>query len=226
MRQIIFILTLSTLFGCGQTETKKVVSTYFNGNPEVLYYFPKIDDTLTYRKEVFYETGKQKYIGHILNGTKNGIWTWWYENGNKKDQCKYENGYYVDTVYHWYETGQLKQIEIIAERTVTTDGCCNCNGTIIRFYENGRPKEMFTNINNIQQDTAKTWYENGRLEWFTIFKNGKEEGLSETYYENGKLEKSGFLLNDSLEGNLTHWDSLGNIISVTKYKAGKIINGK
>ena len=121
---------------------------------------------------------------------------------------------------------QLKQIEIVAGRTVRTDGCCNCNGTIIRYYENGKPKELFTKIDDIYQDTAKTWYENGQLEWYAFYKSGKEEGLSETYYSNGKMEKSGTLQNGLIEGAVTKWDSLGNISSVTKYIAGQIIDGK
>ena len=224
MKQITIILTFFILCSCGQTETKNIISTFKNGRPEIVKYFPDKNDTLTYRKEVFYESGKQDYIGYLDSGTKDSVWTWWYENGNKKDQCKYVDGYYVDTVYHWYESGQLKQIEVVAGRTVRTDGCCNCNGTIIRYYENGKPKELFTNINDIYQDTAKTWYENGQLEWYAFYKNGKEEGLSETYYSNGKMEKSGTLQNGLTEGDVTKWDSLGNIISVTKYIAGQIIN--
>ena len=161
MKQIIFILTLSILFGCGRMETKKVVTTYQNGKPEIIIYLLDKDDTSTYRKEVFYESGKPDYIGHIVKGVKDGTWTWWYENGNKKDQCKYEDGFYVDTVYHWYESGQLMQIEIVAGRTVRTDGCCNCNGTIIRFYENGKTKEKFTSLDNKFQGTYESYEEDG-----------------------------------------------------------------
>ncbi len=52
--------------GSRQTETKKIVSTYKNGNPEIVNYFPDKEDTLTYRQEVFYESGKQNYIGNIV----------------------------------------------------------------------------------------------------------------------------------------------------------------
>ena len=112
MKQITIILTLFILCSCGQTETKNIVSTFKNGRPEIVKYFPDKNDTLTYRKEVFYESGKQNYIGHLVNGTKDSVWTWWYENGNKKDQCKYVNGKEIDTIFHWFENGKLKQFDV------------------------------------------------------------------------------------------------------------------
>lgn len=198
MKQIIFILTLSILCGCGHTETKKIVSTYKNGKPKIINYLPDKDDTLTYRKEVFYESGKKNYIGYIAKGTKNRIWTWWYENGNKKDQCKYADGFYIDTVYHWYESGKLKQIEIIAGRTISTDGCCSCNGTIIRYYKNGKLKEKFTSLDD------------------------KIQGTYESYDEDGSWKIKTYR-NDTLDGLTTEhlMDSAKVIIAVGQYKKGK-----
>jgi antitoxin component YwqK of YwqJK toxin-antitoxin module len=199
MKKIIYILTLSIFFGCGQTETKKIVSTYKSGKPEIIYYFPDEGDTLTYRTEVFYESGKPDYVGHIVKGTKDGVWTWWHENGNKKDQCKYVDGFYVDTVYHWYENGQIQQVEIVAGRTVRTDGCCNCNGTIIRNYENGKLKERFTSLDDKFQGTYEShkkdgsWviktYRNDSLWGPTIEYNidsSKKVTIVVGQYENGK----------------------------------------
>ncbi|MCC6570713.1 MAG: hypothetical protein IT274_03730 [Chitinophagales bacterium] len=187
MKQIIFILTLSILFSCGQTETKKVVSTYQNGKPEIVIYYPDIDDTLTYRKEVFYESGERSYIGYILNGTKDGIWTWWYENGNKKDQCKYEDGYYVDTVYHWYESGKLKQIEIVEGRKVRTDGCCYCNGTIIRYYENGKINEKFTSLDDKFQGEYESYDEDGSWKMRTYRNDTLHGPTTEYIIDSGKV---------------------------------------
>ena len=62
MKQIINILILCIIFSCGQTETKKIITTYKNGNPEIVLYILDKDDTLTYRKEAFYESGKPNYV--------------------------------------------------------------------------------------------------------------------------------------------------------------------
>ena len=97
------------------------------------------------------------------------VWKW-----KQKNQCKYVDGFYVDTVYHWYANGQLKQIEIVAGRTVRTDGCCNCNGTIIRYSEKGEIQEQFTNIDDRFQGAYTKYEDNGS--W--VIKNYKNDTLT------------------------------------------------
>jgi antitoxin component YwqK of YwqJK toxin-antitoxin module len=209
------------IVGCKQTETKKIFGTFANGQAKEVRYYDNPDDSLTYRKESFFSNGAEGYTGKVVKGKKSGIWTWWYANGNKKDQCKYSDGFEVDTIYHWDKNGTIHQIQIIREGHRISDSC-KCNGTIIWYYDNGKPKEMFTNIDEIQQDTAKSWYDNGQLKSYSFYKDGKEEGISETFYRNGQKEKSGTLMNGLIDGKMTTWDSLGKIISVTNYKMGKI----
>ena len=221
MKHIVtIILSICILFGCKQPEIKKIVSSYKNGNPEIVTYFPKKDDSLTYRKEFFYESGKQSYIGNIIQGKKDGIWTWWYENGNKKDQCKYVDGFYVDTVYHWYENGQLQQIEIVAGRAVRADDCCNCNGTIIRYDENGKQTEVFTSLNDKLEGVSKTINKDGSYKMET-YSNDKLEGVSKTINKDGSYKMRTYS-NDTLEGATIEYklDSAKDIV-VGQYQKGK-----
>jgi antitoxin component YwqK of YwqJK toxin-antitoxin module len=161
MKLISTLLLILLLIGCGQSETKK--EFYYDGTKLIqeIRYYKNPNDSLTFRKEDFYKSGNKFYTGQLINATKDGKWTWWYENGNKKDECKYADGFYVDTVYHWYESGELKQIEIVVVRTVRRDDCCNCNGTIIRYDENGKLKEKFTSLDDKLQGTYTTYDANG-----------------------------------------------------------------
>lgn len=224
MKVILSVLPFLIIIGCRQTERKKIFYTFPNGIVGEVRYYENSGDSLTYRKEAFYSNGAKGYIGNVVNGKKNGIWIWWYPNGNKKDQCKYLKGREIDTLYHWYKNGIIKQIEIPWIGRRLTDSCNPCNGTIIRYFENGKPQSMFKNIDDIPQDTGKRWYDNGQLEWYAVYKNGKENGISEVFYKNGQKEKSGRLVNGLLDGDVTYWDSLGKIVSVTKYKLGTITN--
>jgi antitoxin component YwqK of YwqJK toxin-antitoxin module len=222
MKAILSFFPLFIIIGCKHTETKRIARTFPNGQVAELRYYNDAGDTLTYRKEAFYNNGAKGYIGEVLNAKKNGVWIWWYANGIKKDQCKYANGFEIDTVYHWYESGTIKQIEIVHKGKNLVDSCGGCNATIIRYYENGNKKEMFTYIDEISQDSSKTWYENGQLESYSFYKDGKEEGISESFYSNGQKRNSGNLVDGLRDGKITEWDSLGKIISVTNYKMGKI----
>lgn len=218
-----FILPLLFLLGCKHPGTRRIASTFLNGRVAEYRYYNDPDDTFTYRKEAFYNNGAKGYIGKVVKGKKSGLWIWWYPNGIKKDQCKYADGFEIDTVYHWYETGVMKQIEIVYPGKHMVDSCGGCNATIIRYYENGNKKEMFTKIDEIPQDSSEHWYENGQLETYTFYKDGKEEGISESFYSNGQKSDSGRLVNGLMDGKVVQWDSLGKITSTTNYKMGKVI---
>ena len=228
MRYFISLLLILFFIGCGQTETKK--EFYYDGTKLVqeIRYYKNPNDSMTFSKEDFYKSGKKFYTGQLANGTKEGIWTWWYENGNKKDECKYADGFYVDTVHHWYENGQLKQIEIVEGRTVRTDGCCNCNGTIVRYFENGKIKEKFTSLGDKFQGSYTTYDENGSWTSKTYkddiqsgpttehiidstglqiiigqYENGKETGIWKWYDKDSVLTKTAVYKN-------------GDVLKVTK----------
>ena len=226
MKQIINILILCIIFSCGQTETKKIITTYKNGNPEIVLYILDKDDTLTYRKEAFYESGKPNYVGHIVKGVKDGIWTWWYENGNKKDQCNYVDGFYVDTVYHWYESGQLKQIEIVAGRTVRTDGCCNCNGTIIRYYKNGKQKELFTSLNDKLEGVYKVFNEDGSWKMRTYHNDTLNGPTSEYLIDSGKVIIAVGQYQKGKEVGLWKWFDKDSVLYQTANFDSGVYNGE
>ena len=181
---------------------------YENGQEKLVRYYKANTDTLNYREEKFYVTGERESIGQIVSTEKeDGVWIWWYKNGMKKDQCKYSHGINVDTIYHWYENGQLRQLEIINDHGKRTDNCCNCNGTIIRYNEDGKLIEQFTNIDgkrngvviryvkgNYRMETYKNDTLNGpTIEHYDMtdttqnttikgqYKNGKETGIWKWY---------------------------------------------
>ena len=140
-------------------------------------YYKSKSDTSTFRKEVFYSSGKKGYVGQINKGKKNGLWIWWYSNGTKKDQCLFKDGVYLDTVFHWKDDGILYQIEIVTDQKVLENECCNCNGRIIRYYDNGKKKEEFTNIKDQFEGFAYKWDSLGNLTHKTLYKNNKEVKL-------------------------------------------------
>ncbi len=220
---IFFLLCLA--LGCGQTETREVRETFNNGNPEIIYFYQDPKDTLTYRKEVFYESGKQNYVGHLIKGRKEGVWTWWYESGNKKDQCKYFNGKEIDTIFHWYENGKLERIDIPEKGETNLNNsctfCCNMRSTI--YYESGQQKQTFTRLDNLDQDTTRFWYENGQLESITVWKDGVQNGLFREYYSNGQMKADAIFIDGWEDGKVTQWDSLGNVVKVSYWKDKQLI---
>lgn len=244
MRQLPAMLTFCILFSC-QTEKEKIISTYADGKPKVVFYFTDASDTLTYRKEVFYPSGNYSYTGNIVNGKKEGVWTWWYENGYRKDKCTYVNGFYTDTVFHWLENSRLKQIEIIPEHVVGTNDSSQYNGTIIRYYENGKLKEKFTSEKGKFQGTYIRYEEDGgwsiktykdNLLWGPVishyvdsattvivvgqYENGNETGLWRWFNQDSITTKSAEYNDGEPNGVYTTYYLNGKIESEGKLKNG------
>jgi len=173
MKVNLTLLILLSFWSCKESEIKKIIYTFPNGQVGEVRFYNSQSDTTTYRKEVFYSSGKKGYVGQINKEKKNGTWIWWYPNGQKKDQCSYKDGVYIDTVFHWSKTGKLFQIEIVSGQKVLENECCNCNGTIIRYYENGKKKEEFTNIKGQFQGYSYRWDSLGTLINSTLYKNNE-----------------------------------------------------
>jgi antitoxin component YwqK of YwqJK toxin-antitoxin module len=201
MRGVLSFVLVILLLSCKQ-PVEKVVERFEDGSPMIILTYEDKNDTLNYQKKVLYNSGKLDYLGQFVDGEKSGTWIWWYENGNKKDQCKYAEGLYIDTVYHWYESGQLKQIEIPSE--VHDSSTCNpCNGTVIQYFENGKIKAKLIRDN---------FTDNGlSISRKTVFdENG---GWSIATYRNDSLN------GETLEHNV---DSTGKVIIVVgQYKDNK-----
>ena len=49
-------------------------------------------------------------LGYIKNGKKEGLWTWWFENGEKKNEGSFKDGLEFGLWTYFYENSQ-KQIE-------------------------------------------------------------------------------------------------------------------
>lgn len=197
-RAFILILTIQ-LVSC-KKPVEKVIERFEDGSPMIILTFEDEHDTLNYQKKVLYNSGKLDYLGQFVNGEKSGKWIWWYENGNKKDECTYAEGIYIDTVYHWYESGQLRQIEIPSTEVAHIGTCNPCNGTVIQYFENGKIKaklirENFTD-NGFSTSKKTVFDENG--------------GWSIATYRNDSLN------GETLEHNI---DSTGKVIIVVgQYK--------
>ena len=56
-----------------------------------------------------------KYEGHYKDGKKEGTWTSWYENGQKKYEDTYKNGKNHGISLSWYENGQKSAYKMYKE---------------------------------------------------------------------------------------------------------------
>jgi len=235
----IFILT-TILFSCSSGQKTKIIEKWVNGKSKIVVSYDNPNDTLTYLREFYFENGMLGTRGKYVNGKKDGLWQWWYDNGHKKDVATISNDLYVGERKHWREDGTLRQVEIITGKCF---GDC-CDGIITLFYPNGKIQEKWNIKSGLLNGVYEIFYINGQKKSQRIFKDDKENGISMDWDEMGRLTIEttfrlgiedgprveyfkrynihGQYINGKEEGEWKYIDSLGKVLRIDIYRDGKL----
>ena len=90
-----------------------------------------------------YESGQRAYEGYLADdGSKVGIWTRWYDNGQKESEGTYKADKQEGIWTYWHENGQKKN-----EGTYKAD---KLEGIWTRWYDNGQKESEGTFKNGEQ----------------------------------------------------------------------------
>ena len=125
--------------------------------------YKKITDDYTGWAKRIWDNGQIKALGQITDGMKDGLWTEWYESGNKLTEVNYKAGKMDGITTLWHENGK-KQSE-----SKYKDG--KHNGPWKHWYENGQKKGEGNFQDGKPNGLATLWYENGQKQRETNFKN-------------------------------------------------------
>ena len=118
-KNLIFLIFFIT-FALG-SDTSRVVETYNNGKISSISYFKDTEKGLDLiKQEVFHFTGLMSMVGTFENGFREGIWTYWYEDGQKRLEGAYRSGQKDSLWTYWYDNG-IKATEYFYDNK-TIDG--------------------------------------------------------------------------------------------------------
>ena len=104
-------------------------------------------------------------LGYIKNGGKEGLWTWWFENGRKKNEGTYKDGKENGLHKWWYENGHKSE-----ERTYKNG---IKEGLWTKWYNNGQKGIEETYKDGELNGLETHWYENGQKSSEKTYKDGK-----------------------------------------------------
>jgi len=144
--------------------------------------------------EYFYDNGTIELEGERQAGNHIGIWTWWYENGQKQreGQCL-DQGSCIGKWTYWHENGQKEKEGNFKENTAI-DGYWTYwdkNGLKIKdvLYNNGMKSfceiSYYYENGNIKSKGAKAYFKQG----INSIGSMKETGKWIYFYKNGQKEK-------------------------------------
>jgi antitoxin component YwqK of YwqJK toxin-antitoxin module len=161
--------------------------------------------------EDFYESGKIYVLGYnfqvdSISSADTGLWTYWYENGNKLSEEIRNYPYLTKYINCW--TGNGKQIctngngkfyqtwtDFEADSSVFTIRDSIKQGRYISYlpFKKGyRKVAEGTFVNGLRQGDVTYYYETGEVLIIQNYIDNKENGLRKEFYKNGKLKDQGF----------------------------------
>ena len=144
-------------------------------------------------------------IYSIINytlGKQDGLYTSWYENGQKNVEGTYKDGK-EDGLFTYRSPDGKESSELIYK-----DG--KQDGLLIDWYENGQ-KKLERPFKDGKQDGLFTyWYKNGLKERQGKFKDGKRDGLWTNWHNDGVKKEEEIFKNDEKISSKC-WDEDGTV---------------
>ena len=79
----------------------------------------------------WYENGQKRRERTFKDGQENGLHRWWYENGQKSKEGTYKDGKQVELVTSWYENGQKGKEGTFKDGELVSENCWDIDGNDI-----------------------------------------------------------------------------------------------
>ena len=182
----------------------------------------------TSKSSMHYANGQLASSGAIYQGSKVGVWNYWYEDGTQSkigfhklsETTMFSDAFISDTLYDdpvyrdIYVQEQIDsvngvQILVMNERYAYA------------WYASGTLKaNSVYDLANSQTEYFE-YYENGNLSTYSNFKHGLVSGISKTWSDTGILIESFSYSKGKLDGLGTVWDNNGTLVLTCSYVAGK-----
>ena len=113
-RLLLIVLPLLLIVGCSEVEGQQqlipnITERYSNGNIQSITYYKKTRDGIEKVKEEGYHyKGQKESEIHYKDGKKDGKWTKWWDNGQKRFEGTIKDGKQISSKY-WYEDGSVRE---------------------------------------------------------------------------------------------------------------------
>ena len=125
-----------------------------------------------------YDNGQLNHLGYLNDGARDGLWTSWHENGEKKLEIRYKKDIIHGKNFSWHPNGQKKSAGNIRDGEM--------DGPWEEWYENGW-KSKVQNCDFGKLISATVWKPDGEKCPVSNVVNGKGELID--YNEDGTIDK-------------------------------------
>ena len=156
----------------------------------------------------YFENKNKSQEGKVNNGIRVGIWTSYYQDGTTKEVGEFKDDKYT------IKSAFTKQGEEMVQ---------NGNGGYVTYYE-GTDNELEKGAlkNGLREGTWLVYYPNSTdIQQESNYKNGKQHGRHVVYYSNGNISSEGNLENDKKVGEWKWYYESGKLQCTINYEDDK-----
>lgn len=222
------------------------------------YYFKKCKEKTAYYyrvvtpvgtkflvKDYFYSNNQLQMEGHYSNKklkdeTRQGLFVFYYKNGQKSSEGEYLDGKYDGKWTRWYKDGQVKSEGTYDKNQFIGDWSFYHRNGQVKFtlnYKNGEPDGDFKSFYEDGSKYVETKYVKGALDGpYTLYFKGTGQkkivcnylkdsldGKYETFFETGTLALKGEYSDNKATGTFEYFHSNGNKSCEVEYKKDKFV---
>lgn len=251
LRKLLLVLFLLVSFNAF-AEIDFSLSDFCYEQPNVqerngVYYFPNQNEGITYISTCVFKNanGKLQSKGRLLNGLKDGRWTYWTSYGSIESQEYWNKGVKVKRIgffggYRFeatYKNGKesVRQ-HYDSDDNLTLDAIYNtpeykAYEKHYMFHDNGNLQWSYTKIDFgdglVNHGKSESWYNDGQKREEIDYKYGDFVGHWTVWHDNGQMAQD-ITYNDDgeFDGTLRWWYFNGTLSQVSHYSNGEVLTEK
>lgn len=187
-----------------QNTKKRRLNTYDNGIQHGL-------------QETYYESAEGlepiESTGYKVNSVVDGVWTNYYETGDKESFTTYDLGVRNGLSQTFYDDG----LETIHTHTPYLNG--KKHGNVISNFTTGYPRLITPYVDGLREGVQREYDSNNYLETTTTYANDMKNGMEIDYYDLGATRYSGWYKDNLRHGEFKSFsESTGEMTSCIIYE--------
>ncbi len=163
----------------------------------------------------YYENGQKSYEGEYKNGEEEGKWTYWFKNGNVKSEGNYEGGETQGEWKYYHKNA--------AKKTIINYVDGSKDGNVIHYYDNGEIEEEYNYLKGKKNGAFKEYFKGNILKESGTFEKDSLVGEYNYFWKNKNQSSKGNYKDNKKDGVWTWFHSNGKTSCIAEYKKGKFI---
>ena len=229
---LVITFSLFPLFfaSCGKTFNK-VVQSYDNGNPMLVYtYRGSEKDPVLVSEHMYYEDGKVQFEKHFKGQDEqpDGDWKYYFDNGQVFASADFSHDKQFGSGWQffnregdpWYE-GSLDSVFVtdlgMFGTPTTVVFCSGPNRDVVQFYSNYTVRSTERLVNGRREGRVMFYYPGGSPQTEAFFENGLENGSYTVFQTNGIPYYRGQYTQGKRTGVWEFYDEEGNLANTHDY---------